>query len=191
MVTAAKVYEMLGNQSLWEVAQRCSGLLNKAGIPYGICGGVAVCLYGYQRNTVDVDFVIRPEDSDRVRSLLEANGFTWNSEEVEFTTADGFAVQFLVAGARAGKGSEVKISVPEGVLNVEEIEGMSVIRLSRLIEMKIACGESNLRRIHRDFADVVELIAIRNLDGSFARFLHRSVRSTFRELVRNARAGDK
>ncbi len=51
------------------------------------------------------------------------------------------------------------------------IEGLSVVRLSRLIEMKIACGMSNLRRTHKDFADVVELISIRRLDGSFARFL--------------------
>ena len=191
MVTAAKVYEMLGNESLWSVAQRCSELFNKAEIPYGICGGVAVCLHGYQRNTVDIDLVIRPEDADRVRSLLEANGFTWNPNESEFTTEDGFVVQFLVAGTKAGKGSEVKIAVPEGELNVEEIEGMSVVRLSRLIEMKIACGTSNLRRTHKDFADVVELIAIRDLDGSFSRFLHKSVRSTFRDLVRNARAGDE
>lgn len=40
---------------------------------------------------------------------------------------------------------------------------------------------------HRLLADVVELIAIRNLDGAFARFLHKSVRKKFRELVRNAR----
>jgi hypothetical protein len=42
--------------------------------------------------------------------------------------------------------------------------------------------------MHKDFADVVELIVIRNLDGSFARFLHKSVRSTFRELVRKSQA---
>ncbi|MEM6979618.1 MAG: hypothetical protein AAF539_08095 [Planctomycetota bacterium] len=96
----------------------------------------------------------------------------------------------MIAGTKAGKDSEVKIAVPEGDLNFEEIEGLSVIRLSRLIEMKIACGASNLRRTHRDFADVVELIAIRHLDGSFARFLHKSVRPTFRELLRNAKAGE-
>ncbi|MEM9369009.1 MAG: hypothetical protein AAGD07_23720 [Planctomycetota bacterium] len=191
MAAAEKVYEMLGNESLWSVAQRCSELFNNAGIPYGICGGVAVCLHGYQRNTVDVDLIIRPVDTDRVRSLLEANGFTWNPDEAEFTTEEGFVVQFLVAGAKAGRGSEVHIAVPEGDLNVEEIEGMSVVRLSRLIEMKIACGASNLRRTHRDFADVVELIAIRELDSSFARFLHKSVRSTFRDLIRNARASDE
>ena len=65
-----------------------------------------------------------------------------------------------------------------------------MVRLSRLIEMKIACGIS-LRRTHKDFADVVELIAARNLDGSFARFLRKSLRPTFRQLVRNANATDE
>ncbi len=105
-------------------------------------------------------------------------------------TADGIAIQFLIAGQKAGKGSEVTIAEPIGDLNVEQIEGLSVVRLSRLIEMKIACGMSNLRRTHKDFADVVELISIRNLDGKFARFLHQSLRPAFRELVRNATASD-
>lgn len=179
---------MLGNESLWVVAQHCSELFKKAGIPYGICGGIAVCLHGYQRNTVDIDLIIRPQDSDQVKSLLQASGFAWIPETAEFTNADGFVVQCLIAGSTAGKGSEVKVVLPEGDINVEEIEGLSVVRLSRLIEMKIACGMSNLRRTHKDFADVVELIAIRHLDSSFARFLHKHVRPTFRQLVRNAGA---
>jgi RNase P/RNase MRP subunit p30 len=97
-------------------------------------------------------------------------------------------VQFLIAGQRAGQGSDVTIPDPAGERNVEEREGLTVVRLSRLIEMKIACGMSNLRRTHKDFADVVELIAARNLDESFARYIHKSLRAAFRELVRNAQA---
>ncbi len=82
--------------------------------------------------------------------------------------------------------SEVMVPEPAGDLNIEHREGLSVVRLSRLIEMKIACGLGSTRRTHKDFADVVELIAIRNLDSSFARFLHQSLRKTFKELVRSA-----
>jgi len=67
-------------------------------------------------------------------------------------------------------------------------EGLSVVKLSRLIEMKIACGTGSVRRTHKDFADVVELIAIRNLDSSFARFLHKSRRKTFKDLVHSAQS---
>ena len=190
MVTAQKVYRMLGNESLWHVAERCHALLSAAEIPYSICGGVAVCLHGYQRNTVDLDLVIRSGDSEAVRGIMSAGGLVWDETNAEFRTSDGIAVQFLISGQKAGKGSEVTIPEPLGELNVEQLEGLSVVRLSRLIEMKIACGMNNLRRTHKDFADVVELIAARNLDGSFARFLHKSLRPTFRELVRNAKATD-
>lgn len=190
MITAQKVYQMLGNESLWNVAERCDALLSAAEIPYSICGGVAVCLHGYQRNTVDLDLVIRSPDSEAVRGIMSAGGLVSDETNAEFRTPDGIAVQFLISGQKAGKGSEVTIPEPLGELNVEQREGLSVVRLSRLIEMKIACGMSNLRRTHKDFADVVELIAARNLDGSFARFLHKSLRPAFRELVRNAQATD-
>lgn len=190
MKTAQKAFTMLGNESLWDVAARCNELLSGAGIAYSVCGGVAVCLHGYQRNTTDLDLVICAGDSDGVRQLLTDAGFVWDPDRVEFRTAGGIAVQLLLAGQKAGKGSEVSIAEPIGDINVEQIEGLSVVRLSRLIEMKIACGMSNLRRTHKDFADVVELISIRNLDGSFARFLHKSLRPTFRELVRHAMTTD-
>jgi len=179
---------MLDNETLWDTAARCDRILTEAGIPYSVCGGVAVCLHGYQRNTVDLDLVVRRDDSPRVRQVLEEAGFAWHQEAQEFRAKTGIAVQFLVSGDNAG-GGEVKIAEPLGDQNVEVIEGLTVLRLSRLIEMKIACGESHARRTHKDFADVVELIAIRKLDGSFARFLHKSLRKTFRELVKNARGG--
>jgi hypothetical protein len=70
---------------------------------------------------------------------------------------------------------------------VTTIEGLPVLTLARLIESKIACGEGSVRRTYKDFADVVELIAARKLNRSFARHLHRSLRKTFRELVLRAR----
>lgn len=183
MVTSEKVYAMLGNESLWEVASRCHQIFQRSGIPHSLCGGVAVCLHGYQRNTTDVDVIINSNDSSAVKALLLAESFQWNEELKEFQSPSGVPVQFLIAGERAGKGSEVKIPEPVGELNVEELEGLSVVRLSRLIEMKLASGLGSVRRTHRDFADVVELIAIRKLDSSFARYLHKSLRPTFRELV--------
>jgi hypothetical protein len=153
-------------------------------IPHALCGGVAVCLHGYQRNTVDIDLIIRRSDAQQVKTVLEHTG---DPGQIEFRSASGIAVQFLYAGDRAGRGIEVCLPEPEGDSNVQEVEGLSVLRLSKLIEIKIACGSEDVRRSHKDFADVVELIAIHRLDGSFARLLHKSVRKTYRELVKNAR----
>ncbi len=149
MATAAEVYVMLGNENLWQAAMFCHLTLASGEIPHAVCGGVAVWLHGYQRNTTDLDLIV---DRDR-----------------------------------AGKDSEVRLPSPTGDLNVETIEGLPVLRLSRLIEIKIACGAENVRRMHKDFADVVELISIRKLDGSFATYLHKSVRDIYRKQVQNAR----
>lgn len=186
MQTAERTYAMLGNETLWQVAAQCHQILADANISHTVCGGVAVCLHGYQRNTVDLDLIIEPERAADVRQLLEEAGLKWEAAAKEFRTSGGIAVQFLMTGDRAGSDSEVRIPVPTGDLNVEVLEGLPVLRLSRLIEIKIACGLGSVRRTHKDFADVVELIAIRELDGSFAKYLHKSVRSTFRKLVKNA-----
>ena len=190
MIKTQRVYQMLGNETLWETAVRCDQMLKSAGVLYSICGGVAVCMHGYQRNTVDLDLIVRPTDSDRIREVMTAAGFEWDPSLVEFRTPNGVAIQFLTAGDRAGKVSEVRILEPVGDDNVETLDGLTVVRLSRLIEMKLASGLGNLRRTHKDFADVVELIAIRKLDSSFARLLHESLRATFRQLVQNANASE-
>ncbi len=76
-------------------------------------------------------------------------------------------------------------SVPHVVVG-----GVAVLTLSKLIESKLACGPGNMRRMHRDFADVVELIVVHDLSRSFARHLHKSLRKEFHALVLRARGQD-
>ena len=94
---------------------------------------------------------------------------------------------FLIAGERAGKGSEIRLPDPDSAKSVTIKEGLPVLSLSRLIEAKLACGSGSLRRTHKDFADVVELIIANRLGSGFARFLHKSIRATFRNLVTRTR----
>lgn len=187
VVSAEKAYFMLGNETLWEAAQLCHEVLHDAEIPHAVIGGVAVCLHGYQRNTVDLDLLVRADDAKSIRGVLCNAGFDWNEEQVEFRTSSGIPVQFLVAGERAGSDTEVRLPDPADPENTVEIESLPVVSLSKLIESKLACGQGNLRRTHKDFADVVELVITHQLSRSFARFLHKSLRPTFRELVLNAR----
>src|SRR5262245_48437674 len=112
MFTAQKVYAMLENESLWQTATQCHQLLAAAKIPHAIIGGIAVCLHGYQRNTVDVDLLVRREDSDAIRQTLESGAYAWDKKEKEFRSPSGVAIQFMLAGERAGAGSEVMFPDP-------------------------------------------------------------------------------
>lgn len=190
MISAARVYQMLGNETLWQTAERCHLLLSQAGIPYAICRGVAVCLHGYQRNTVDLDLLIARENAEPVRQELQNAGLMWHADACEFRSESGVAVQFLYVGDRAGRGSECRMPDPGVLANITQIANLPALSLSRLVESKLACGEGSVRRMHRDFADVVELIAIHKLDSGFARHLHKSLRRTYRELVQRTRAED-
>lgn len=190
MPAAPRVYAMLDNESLWDTAVRCHEALDAAKIPHAVVGGVAVCLHGYQRNTVDVDLLVRKADTAEIRQALSDAGFNWDKKQVEFRSPSGVPVQFVLMGDKAGKGSEVALPDPADRRIVKDIDGLPVLTLARLIETKIACGEGNLRRTHKDFADVVELIAANRLGSSFARYLHKSLRATFRELVARARSAE-
>ncbi len=178
---------MLENKTLWEVALTCHQLLEEAEIPHVIVGGVAVCLHGYPRNTVDLDLLVRGEDGQRLRKVLENAGFEWVAREAEFRSESGIPVQLLLAGDRAGKGSEIRLPDPDSAKCVAMKEGLPVLSLARLIEVKLACGSGSVRRTHKDFADVVELIVANRLGSGFARYLHKSVRATYRELVSRTR----
>jgi hypothetical protein len=189
MTSAARTYAMLGKETLWDAARRAHEVLAEAGLAHALVGGVAVCLHGYERNTVDVDFLVRRDEAPQARAALEADGWTWNDEQKELRSPAGIVLQFLIAGDKAGRDTTVKLPDPGDAEFVTELEGLPVVSLARLIESKLACGQGDLRRTHKDFADVVELIAAHNLDGSFARHIHASLRETYRELVRHARSG--
>ena len=169
LATAQRTFEMLENQTLWETATRVHEVLSLAGIDHAVVGGVAVCLHGYRRNTVDLDLLVRLDDSNAIRTVLDSEN-----------------VRFVMAGASEGSGQSAVFPDPADASQLTHIEGLPVLSLAALIQSKLACGLGNLRRTHKDFADVVELIAIHRLHSSFARLLHKSVQPEFRTLVKHA-----
>ena len=133
--------------------------------------------------------MIRADDANLVRESMTAAGWQWDAGHKQITSHSGVTLQFLLSGEKAGIGSDVRLPDPSDETAVTELEGLPVLTLARLIETKIACGQGNARRMHKDFADVVELIARHDLNTSFARKLHKSVQPVFNQLVSNARGG--
>jgi hypothetical protein len=50
--------------------------LNRAGVAYALCGGMAVVLHGYPRLTRDIDLLIRPQELEAAKATLAAVGFS-------------------------------------------------------------------------------------------------------------------
>jgi hypothetical protein len=58
--------------------------LNRDGVEYGVCGGIALAIHGYPRFTKDIDILIRPEDLDRALAVAAAQGFIVAARPLRF-----------------------------------------------------------------------------------------------------------
>lgn len=82
--------------------------LDRAGIRYAICGGLAVAIHGHPRLTKDIDVLVHPEDEDRALKIAEGAGYDAPSLPMEF-------------GARTDS--------PRIVTRVTKLEGEDVLSL--------------------------------------------------------------
>ena len=59
----------------WEIFKEAAEMLESKGIEFVLCGGIAVWAYGRQRDTTDVDFLVREQDVGGALEALEEAGF--------------------------------------------------------------------------------------------------------------------
>src|SRR2546426_1276559 len=59
-------------------------VLEKYGIEYALCGGLAVVIHGYPRMTKDIDLLILGEDLQRTSEAIHERGFTVHSGQIPF-----------------------------------------------------------------------------------------------------------
>ncbi len=90
---------------------------------------------------------------------------------------NGTQIDVLVTGLFPGSGKPGPIRFPDPAKVSEVRDDRRVVNLRTLIELKLAA------RRWRDFGDVVELIRWNQLDESFSRKLHSSVRQDYIECV--------
>ena len=62
-------------ERLLDTLKRASGALREAEVPFVLGGGVAVWAHGGPETEHDLDFFVKPEDSERALEVLAAAGF--------------------------------------------------------------------------------------------------------------------
>lgn len=63
-----------------------AGVLDAAGIPYAVCGGMAVAIHGCPRATIDLDMLIEEKDLELALQRVEKVGYTLPSGIIPFRT---------------------------------------------------------------------------------------------------------
>jgi len=72
---------------LYEEFRRVIATLERVGIRYALCGGLALAVHGRARATMDIDLLVEAEDLDRLREVLAGEGF--RHEALPMTFAKG------------------------------------------------------------------------------------------------------
>ncbi len=166
-----------------QTLRRITRRLEELGVPYAVAGGMALFLHGFRRFTEDVDILVGKDGLRLIHERLEGRGYVAPfSGSKNLRDADtGVRIEFLVAGDYPGGGKPKPVAFPDPADVQIEKEGIRYLTLSKLIELKLASGQTNPLRL-KDIADVQELIRLLQLPAAFADQLDPFVRPKFLEL---------
>lgn len=164
--------------------------LNEEGLDYALIGGMALVAHGYRRFTEDVDILMTPETLERFKEKFVGLGYVpaFATAKKSFRDArSGVKVEVMLTGEYPGDGKPkpVVFSDPKDI-RVER-DGLWVITLEKLIELKLASGLSAAHRL-KDLSDVQELITLLRLPLDFAAKLDPSVRPEYQRLWQAAQS---
>src|SRR2546421_11683697 len=156
-----------------------------------VIGAVALMAHGYPRFTEDIDLVLTSEGLEAFHRELIGLGYVpafQGARKRLRATRDGVPVEVIVAGEYPGDGKPKPVSFPEPASASVEIDGVRVVTLEKLIELKLASGMTAPDRL-KDLADVQELIKIRHLSREFVENLNPYVRAKYLELLEAVERG--
>lgn len=183
----------MGQGSLNNTLAQLTRDLKDHGIDYMVIGAVALLAHGYPRLTEDIDLVLTPDGlvtfHKELIGLAYVPAFPGARKRLR-STKDGITIEIMTTGEYPGDGKPKPVSIPEPSRASTEINGINVVTLEKLVELKLASGMSAPHRL-KDLADVQELINVRQLQAGFADRLDPYVREKFLELYETIRQRPK
>ena len=172
-----------GEGSVFNALRRITAKLEELGISYSVVGGLALNFHGFVRFTDDVDILVTKDGLAELQSKLTGRGYrplfagSKHLRDTEF----GVRIEFLVTGDFPGDGKPKPIEFPDPAESSVEIDGIRILKLAKLIELKLASGMSAVHRM-RDLSDVIDLIKSLTLPHNLALQLDSSVQDKYIEL---------
>jgi hypothetical protein len=175
-----------GKGPVHQTMRRLITRLDKAGLSYAVMGGMAVNVHGHQRMTKDVDVLLTGKGFAEFQRLFVPKFYAQTDRPRRFVDRKTQrTLDILVTGLFPGSGRPGPLPFPDPSDVRELKQKVQYINLVTLVQLKLAA------RRHQDFADVVNLIAIHNLDESFLDRLHPSVHKDFIECLEEKRREDE
>ncbi|MFQ5504678.1 MAG: hypothetical protein ACE5F1_07780 [Planctomycetota bacterium] len=171
----------MGSADVQRAATRLTARLRELGIPYAICGGLAVAAHGHVRVTQDVDILLTPDGLRRFKEACLGRGWLERFEGSRGLrdTEENVTIDVLLSGDYPGDGKPKPVAFPDPEEAATDASG--VLALRDLILLKLASGMAAPHRL-QDLADVIQLIRANALPRDFEAELHPYVRAKYQEL---------
>ena len=178
---------------VYETLRAIAARLKEEGLEYAVIGGMALVAHGHRRFTEDVDILLTPETLQVFKEKFVGPGYVpaFSTASKSFRDArTGVKVEVMTTGEYPGDGKPKPVVFPDPGNARVEIDGLWVLTLEKLIELKLASGLSAAHRL-KDLSDVQELISKLGLPEGVGEKLDASVRAEYRRLWETAQhAGD-
>lgn len=174
---------------VFDTLRRLARRFRTENIPYAIIGGMALNLWGYTRETLDIDILVTPAGLETLRKQLVGRGYVPAFPGAEKTFRDAetqVKIEVITSGEYPGDGKPKPVAFPDPATVSLDRDGYQIIRLETLIELKLASGLTAPHRL-RDLADVQDLIIALQLPRDLASALDESVRGEYVRLWEAAR----
>lgn len=153
--------------------------LEHAQVSYALIGGFAVSLWGYQRATVDMDFLVNGNDMAKVRQIVEKLGYRCIHASENVTQFDSNSSQLgkldFLHAFRPASLAMLAHAVEKAIFDGEQI--IPVVQPEDLIGLKIQAINNDPSRAPLDMADIEALMRIygntldwQRIDGYFELF---------------------
>jgi len=170
--------------TLRKIAQR----LSEINVDYAIAGGMAMYTHGFRRYTEDVDVLVTQEGLTKLHERLDGLGYLrpFETSKNLRDSETGVRIDFIVSGQYPGDGKPGPVCFPVPCEASVEKDGIRVVALPRLVELKLASGQAAHRL--RDLGDVQQLIQHLKLPRDFANELNPSLREAYDKLWLDSQA---
>lgn len=169
-----RFWEALGRGSVPDTAQRAVDLLNQAGIPVLVTGGLAVLAHGYPALTVDVDLIV--PNLEQAHEILLRHGYQASLCVLVgvIDPESRIRVDILPGGKSLTPRCPVDFPVPTEM-------GFHYVGLTDLISLKLGSYTASPARRGKDRTAVEELIIRASLPRDLPG-IHASVMAKYREI---------
>jgi hypothetical protein len=152
------------HQTLKKVVKR----LEELSISYAVAGAMALFLHGFRRFTEDVNVLVTHASLQEIHRQLGGSGYSPFTGSKDLRDTDsGVRIEFLVTGDYPGDSKPKPLAFPDPATVRTEIDGIQLLSLPSLVELKLASGMTNPLRL-KDLADVQELVQRLRLPADFA-----------------------